>query len=247
MTVSFDKLPKNLNLALYLPFADADETPAAGDLTHDFAKPIDPTTLAREQWHTFTLAGGTIAWSNLVTGQPYLEFTRATPDYLSCVAANSNDLDFLTEDFSGGMWIYPDAVAGATSYYLFSRGLVSVDGWAFYFTADVLTFETNQTPAATQVTTSAAAKIAAAGWYLVGFSRDGAATRIYVNGVDVTSVAGNHVNPTTAPRVCYIGADDTPGNGFDGKMSTPMIWAEKALSTVEWYQVYLAGRKMFGL
>lgn len=249
MSLGFDKLPRNMNLALCLPFEDQPTAIAAGNITHDFAKPMNPTTLASENWHEFTLAGATIAWSNRVNGQPYIELTRATPDYLSCPAASTEDLNFQTETFSAGIWIYADALAGATSYYLFSRGLASTDGWNFYTTADVLTFETNQA-GATQVTTSAAAKITTATWYLVGVSRGGTAagnTRIYVNGVDVTSTQGAHTNPLTSARICYIGVDNTPGNGFDGKLAIPQIWAEKSLTVAEWKQVYMAQRKMFGL
>jgi len=248
MSVGFDKLPRNLQLALYLPFADPDTAPAAGSITHDFAKPMDPTTLGREDWHTFTLTGGTISWGNLVTGQPYIDFTRATPDYLSCTNALTTDLGFTTETFSGGMWINADLMAAATKYALFNRADDSLDGWSFYFTEDVLTFTTYNAGPASQDTTSLTGKITTGTWYLVGFSRSATAVAtIYVNGVDVTDTAGTHIDPAACTEVMYIGCDNTPGNGFDGKMVLPMIWAERALDSDEWYRVYLSQRKMLRL
>ncbi|RLF03032.1 MAG: hypothetical protein DRJ64_08715, partial [Thermoprotei archaeon] len=148
-----------------------------------------------------------------------------------------------------GIWINADLMAAATSYYLFSRGLASTDGWAFYFVEDVLTFETNQA-GATQVSTSLPGIIATSGWYLVGFSRGGTGagdTIIIVNGVDVTDVGAAHVNPLTSARDIYIGADDTPGNVFDGKLAKPIITAERALTETEWKSIFMADRKKFGL
>jgi len=250
MSLSFDALPRNIQLSLCLPFADITQVPAAGDLTHDFAKPMNPTTLARENWHTFTLAGGTIAWTNLVTGQPYIDLTRATPDYLSCPNASTQDLGFTSEEFSAGIWINADLMAAATEYFLFSRSNNTDDGWDFKFVEDVLTFTTYQAGPASQVSTSLTGKIVVGTWALVGFSRGGTGlgdTKIFVNGVDVTAIGAAHTDPDASAEIMYIGADNTPGNGFDGKMDKPIIVAEKALTADEWYSIYLADRKRFGL
>jgi|GEM_PF-5050918 len=241
MSLSFDKYVLHHNLALYLPLDDQPVAVVPGTtLTHDRAKPLNPTTLPRESHHSFTLTGATIAVGSLASGQPYIDLTRAAPDYLTCPNVDSQDLNFQAELFSVGILINADALAAATTYYLFSRGLAANDGWAFYLIEDVLYFATYQ-GGASQVSNSIVAAVATGGWYLVGVSRGGVGagdTFLCVNGVDVTDTGVAHTDPLTSARPINIGADQTPGNGFDGKFSIPMIWAEKALTVEEWKQLY---------
>ncbi len=248
MGIGFDKYALHHNLALYLPFDDQPAAVVAGTtLTHDRAKPLNPTTLPQEDHHGFTLTGATIAVGSLASGQPYIDLTRATPDYLTCLAANSQDLDFQTETFSVGIWMNADALAAATTYYLYSRGLAATDGWAFYLIEDVLYFATYQ-GGASQVSNSIAAAVAAGAWYQVGVTRGGAGagdTFLCVNGVDVTDTGAAHTNPLTSARPINIGADQTPGNGFDGKFSIPMIWSERPLAIGEWGELYYKQRSPF--
>jgi len=248
MSIGFDKYSLHHNLALYLPLDDQPTAVVPGTtLTHDRAKPLNPTTLPRETHHSFTLTGATIAVGSLASGQPYIDITRATPDYLTCPAADSQDLDFQAEKFSVGIWINADALAAATDYYLFSRGLAVNDGWAFYLTEAALYFATYQ-GGASQISNSIAAAVATGGWYLVGMTRGGAAagdTFLCVNGNDVTDIGVAHVDPLTSNRPINIGADQTPGNGFDGKLGIPMITAEKALTISEWRELYNKQRGEF--
>ena len=248
MSLGFDSYVLHHNLALYLPLDDQPVAVVPGTtLTHDRAKPLNPTTLPREDHHTFTLTGATIAVGSLASGQPYIDLTRATPDYLTCPNADSQDLDFQAELFSVGIWMNADALVAATTYYLFSRGLAANDGWAFYLIEDVLYFGTYQ-GGFSQVSNSIVAAVATGAWHLVGVSLGGTAagdTLISVDGNDVTDVGAAHANPLTSARPINIGADQTPGNGYDGKLSIPMIWAEKAISISEWRKLYNKQRSLF--
>lgn len=248
MSIGFDKYALHHNLALYLPLDDQPTVVVPGTtLTHDRAKPLNPTTLPREAHHSFTLTGATIAVGSLVGGQPYIDLTRATPDYLTCPAADSQDLDFQAEKFSVGIWINADILTPATLYHLFNRGLVSADGWAFYLSGPILYFATYQF-GAIQGSYSIDPAIATGTWHLVGVSRGGTAagdTFLCVDGNDVTFLGTAHTNPLTSNRPINIGADQTPGNGFDGKLAIPMIAAEKALTIKEWRELYNKQRSRF--
>ena len=71
-------------------------------------------------------------------------------------------------------------------------------------------------------------------WYTVGVSRDGAAARIYVNGVDEVRVEGTHINPLTSARSAKIGIhDDKASNPFDGQIEFLRIFGGIALSASE--------------
>ena len=95
----YDKIPVNHQMLLDLPF-----TEGTGVITRDVAKPHHiPITFEDP-------GGGSFVWTSLVSGQPCLElvtvgFGANDGVYLECIAANTLDLDFTTEDYTILAWV----------------------------------------------------------------------------------------------------------------------------------------------
>lgn len=229
---SLDKNPLYRNLVLSLPFREGTGTV----LTHDVAKPRHPCTMTSSP-----------PWSQLASGIWVLNFVRADPDYISIPAASSADLNFVTaNNFSGAVWINQTHVAA--NRYFFSKAQSGLHGW-FAYVGDTnparfaVTTYNNGTLSMSYVNSAITAGI----WYLVGWSRNGASLRIYVNGRDVTDADENHTTITSAAaRNFYVGAADTGLNGYNGYMGHPRIWS-RPLAPAEHMQIWNEERDLLGV
>lgn len=224
---SFDK-GINRQLLFSLPMREG--TGAVS--TQDMAKPHHPVL----QTHA-------PVWTQLASGIWVLDFDGAN-DYLSCLAASCTDLDFTAGDFSGCVWVYLDSLAANVSF--ITRGVAAASGWIFDgLTTGVVQFKSCQGGAATQTTSTAAAAIATGAWRLIGWGRSGAGARVVIDGIDVTSVAGVHVDPLTSAANLQVGA--LAGADFmNGKMWNPRIWG-RALSPQEHMSIFQRERHWFGV
>ena len=230
--VGYDKLSLNFALLYHLTL---EETLAAMPTVGDRAKPH----------HTTTPNGGTIAYAALPSGLPYFDLTRATPDYLDCPAAATNDLDFITGDFSGAIWVYRDLDLQG-DLICKSNGTT---GYIFTLNTDVGEIRiTTYQAAANQSTNSAINVVPAATWTLLGFSRNGAVCRVFANGRDVTDTAGTHIDPDSAAALdLNIGvANDKASNAFDGRLTQPRLWGRE-LSAMEHLQLFNMERHWFNV
>jgi len=239
MAIGFDNDPLNYQLLLSLTFEEM-----VGTITHDRAKPAIGAGAVMELHHTCVL-NGVPTWNQLGNGLPYLEFNPGNPDFLDCPAADTQDLDFTTEDFTLALWINVDDLT--VDRYLMARGLLNNDGWLFYVnTNGAVYFFTNQA-AANQDTSSANNAITTNSWCQLVITRSGGVVLLYKNGVDITDAAGAHVNPTTSARKLHIGIHNGEvNNPFDGKMWNPRIWARR-LSPTEVMRLFVRERDLFGV
>jgi len=89
-----------------------------------------------------------------------------------------------------------------------NKGAISTDGYTFRINGNAaggsITFITSQS-GAFQQTNSAATEIQSGNWYHVVVVRNGSSAKVYKNGIDVTSSAGTHINPTSTSANAYIG------------------------------------------
>lgn len=227
--MSYDKWRPNQGLVLDLQFRET-----TGTITQDWAKPYhaDPTLV------------GTPAWAVLGNDLTYLSFDPTNPDTVQIAAADCADLDFTSGDFSGCAWFYPDA---SGERFIFNKGLATT-GYAFGLQAGTysLVFYTRQAGPVTQ--SSLSSVIAANTWQHVGFIRDGASVRLYINGVDETITPGTHVNPASSvAENLYIGSNDAAAAAWlDGRLWRPRIW-NRALAAWELAAIYEAERDLFGV
>jgi hypothetical protein len=84
-------------------------------------------------------------------------------------------------------------------------------------------------------------------WYHVGATDDGNNVRLYVNGINVVTLA-SAVSTTNGTMSCQIGAWGGAGTGtyFDGKIPVVQIY-NRALSAAEVQQNFIALRGRFGI
>lgn len=228
--IGYDNWRPNQMLVLDLQFRET-----TGTVTRDWAKPYhDPATLT-----------GTPTWAVLGSDLTYLSFNSGNPDYVVILAADSADLDFTTSSFSGAAWIYPDAYGYR---YIFYKGTNST-GWDFDIdtASPYLRFYTQQAGPTSQYT-EGAADLQLSAWQFVSFTRSGADARIYLNGRDVTTTPGTHVNPATAVASNFtIGINSAASAGYyDGRMWRPRVW-KRALAAWEMLALYEAERDLFGV
>ena len=97
----------------------------------------------------------------------------------------------------------------------------------------MLAIVTNQSTSY-QISQTANGSLTVATWHTLGVSRNGASVRLYIDGVDATSVAGTHTDPKTSSRTFNLGvAEDLTSNPLDGKMEFLRVFGGIALSTAE--------------
>jgi len=162
-------------------------------------------------------------------------------DYIEATCPQCN---FTTGAFSGVIWVQFDAI-GAHNY-LICRGLLITDGWYFDVeTGGYLEINTSQA-GANQQSYSAAGTVTTGSWLCLGFTRDGAACKVYINGVDSTAGSGTHINPLTSARTLKIGIDDNLTNDLDGQTALHTIIG--AVWTVgQHLSFYQQTRHLFGV
>lgn len=169
----------------------------------------------------------TATWANGLHHR-CLDFNPDTPDYVE-IPASFTQLDFTSsEDFSLIATIYVDDLSALRT--IFSRGEYNANGWFLRVGTvgrlEVFTFQSG----AAQASYSTAGDIVVLNWCTVGLSRVGASIRLYVNGVDVTSTVGTHIDPTSSSAAAKIGVEDSvPIRGFDGKIEFLRIFGGIAL------------------
>lgn len=186
---------------------------------------------------------GTPTWQQFINGLQYLDFDSTNPDWLDAPGADTAGLNFTAGDFSVGVWARLDDLSANRS--LFCRGLLDTDGWhcQVLMNGSIVLF-TNQA-GGNQSSISSAGDIVITNWYLIGFSRDGASVRCFINGQDVTATVGTHTDPLTSARELHIGIyDNETGSPFEGAMHRPRAWS-RALSRQEWLQLYNKERALF--
>lgn len=177
-------------------------------------------------------ANGTIsgaAWSTgNKAGRSALDFEAGDTDYIE-IPASYTQLDFTSEDFSIVSRIKIESLADIVT--IFYRGFFGTDGYnmAILSTGN-LRFYTHQ--GASQYSGTAAGAVTTGTWYTFGMSRSGASIRTYINGVDVTTVEGTHIDPASADRAAMIGIHrDKVNDPFDGKMEFLAVFTGIALTT----------------
>ncbi len=131
---------------------------------------------------------------------------------------------FTDQNFTIESWINPARLNGAdvTNYEIF--GNESYNNYGILFRMNIngtpgnLIFRTSQS-GAVQQTVSRQITVANT-WYHVAAVRNGSSVRIYINGIDSTISAGNHINPVISNTVARISG----GQSFNGKMDEVKIY-----------------------
>lgn len=232
----YSNIPQLYQASLDLPMFEASGA-VARDISRQAA--LDKTS---------TLHGATIAWAHIAPSNvSVVAFTSGTPDYVDISAANSTDLNYQAGAFSGVAWVYASLLV-ANLRHIFNKG-GTVDGWKFHVAGGngAIYFTTCQAGPTVQETLSDIGQVVLNTWYMLGFSRLGAAVKLFKNGVDVTLTPGAHVNPdSAAARLLNIGCDITHAGPWDGYIWRPRIFSRQ-LSATELKELFDMERGLFGV
>jgi len=233
MPRGYDALAANYGLLL-----DVRMREGVGALTHDWARPH----------HEDIALVNTPTWTvRAASGVEYLAFAAATHEYLNLPAADSGDLDFTAGNFSGVAWVNTNATGNR---YVFCKAVAGwATGWAFYIPATAgppLALVTFQAGPTSQYTYSSS--IGTNAWRMVGFSRDGASVRIYVDGEDATVTPATHIDPDSAAAADFVmGATQAGAAGWwSGSMWGHRVW-NRALSASEFKALFEFERDLWAV
>ena len=192
------------SLKLYVPLSYMDGLAGAANISSKDAYGI-PLTITGAYWTP-------LGW-----------VFDGTDDELLAAAAITTHLDFTSEDFSGIIRVKHQDSASANT--LMIRSFFNQSGWEFVIdTSEAILFYTCK-PGSNPVTYTANSTVVDGEIYTIGFSRTGAAVKIYVNGIDKTDTAGTHINPGTSARILGIGSDGYSGNELKGTMKLVAMWS----------------------
>jgi len=170
-------------------------------------------------------------WVRQPSGLWELDFT-ATPDYVEVTCPQCN---FTSEDYSIVARIKFDNVSGFNE--IFIRGLLGTDGFGFIVVAGQLMGSTFQ-GGASQYSRTPTTFLSAGTDYTLGMCRTGNSIRVFVNGVDETTIVGVHTDPLTSARTAKIGVyDDKSTYPLDGQISFLRVY-NRALSAGEHLQIH---------
>ena len=177
-------------------------------------------------------------WEVLSSGLPILRYDGDN-DYID--GGTNSLLNFTTGAFTISIWVKPANLAQYA--FLFCRGLDKVDGYYLAQNSAGLVFATSQALVA-QVTS--AVNCVSTSWQNIMVVRDGASVRLLVNGVDVVSSAGTHINPTTSARSLKIGVYDNLAYDYTGLGATVTVF-NGALAVAERPLIFNSERYLFGV
>ena len=181
---------------------------------------------------------GTITGATWITGK-YIKALNfdGINDYVE--VAHSSSVTFTTESFTLSAWIKVTnwTIAGE----VMAKGAWATDGWRFCVDTTYIHFTTFQSGAYQD---TYAYLSPTSNWIYIVAVRNGANAYIYLNGVDITSVQGTHINPTTNTRSLKIGIQDNLiSYPFNGLIDEIRIY-NRALTIDEITSIYSLGPLM---
>lgn len=213
---------------------------------------------------TWTDLSGNGRNGTLTNGPTFTADVDGTGGYITTDGTNDlitvgQNFNYTTQAFSVGMWLYFlsfDATGGYNAV-LFWKGSFQVSGYYCEINpaTGVINFYTNQGGASqlsqaiynANPTSKPNVGLMPGEWYNIYITRSGTSVRIFINGIDRTSTAGTHTNPSTASTNTFqIGRYDASANFSNVRYASFIIY-QKALSATEVLQNFNASRKRFGL
>ena len=157
-----------------------------------------------------------------------------------------NILNYTSESFSFSYWVNFNSFttnASGQGPIVFYKGAFNNRGYYVQQGLSGFTFTTNQSGSA-QFTSGGGVNTLGV-WYYVAITRNGTSVRIYVNGVDTTTSAGNHINPASSSENFRL-AVYAASIYMNGKISNFASY-NRALTPTEILQNYNATKTRFGL
>jgi len=159
------------------------------------------------------------------------------------------NFNFTSENFSISQWIYLDSFvtinnAGQGPIPFFKGDFQQMGYFSQIALDGTLVFITNQ-GGVTQASTISAGTLTTSTWYNLSYVKSGSSVRLYLNGIDRTSVVGTHINPGSSNqtfKINYYKSDYL----ISGQMRiSQFLIYNRALSAQEILQNYNATKNRF--
>ena len=218
-------------LVLALDAADKNSYPGSGTTWRDMSGNGNNGTLTNGP--TFNTAA-----------QGNINF-EGTDDYTNFSAI----LNFTSEPFTFSYWINFNSLTTNQSGQgpiIIYKGSYQQNGYYDQMSTNgAINFVTNQS-GAYQITSTNTSKVTTGIWYNISYTRNGSSIRIYVNGIDSTSIAGTHTNPTTSANAFRL-ANYQNGYIYGNFKLANFQTYNRNLSASEIQQKYNAQKARFGL
>jgi len=226
MSVHYDALAINRNMAIDLPFREG-----AGVPTHSIAR-----TKPYVQ-----MVGAPAPWSILDSGLPFLTFSGVN-EYIWASAADTLNMDFTGDDYSLAGWFRVDS-GGPDDKTLMCRFVVNNNGWELYhYTNNILTLRHHHAAGATTRTGAFSRNWAWGVWYYMGFSRSGTTGQFFRGDINsfgaVTTTSDVLIDPETSAANFFVGTDTTGANDYKGGVWRPRVWFDRYVTEVEHQQIW---------
>ena len=220
-------------LVLCLDAADKNSYPGSGTTWTDISGNNRNASLINSPTFS-TINGGAIS-------------TDATNTYISV----GDVLNYTSESFTFSLWVLSNTFTtnkqDGNQYnpVLFSKGGYNSRGYYCHFTGTYVSIITNQS-GANQIT-SATMTINTNTWYKLDITRNGSSVLIYINGINVTTSAGSHINPVSNNYPLTIGFYGDGYNLYGSYKVANFISYNRVLSATEILQNYNAQKSRFNL
>lgn len=269
MVASYDKIPYNDQILLDLPFYEGD-----GTITHDQAMPHHEDVELKNlpEWDRTQYGIGPFGWG-FDTGYDHDDIGAfdlafywgfhsgeglgvitfdGVFDYLELDKAACVDLNFMSGDYSIGIWLKWELAGGVASHIVIARYEVSVSGWELYLTETglhrYLTLRHHHAGGASVRTAYTSDDWTEDTWWFCGVTRIGDASFHYRNGVLIPIATYNDlIDPETCNQDLVIGVRYTKNaDYYKGSLWRPRVWP-RALSADEWLDMFEAERGFFGV
>ena len=169
---------------------------------------------------------------------------NGTSNYVNC----GNILNYTSGNFSFSYWIYVNSLttnqSGQGPIILF-KGQYQVNGYYDQInTGGAIGFNTNTNGVVVGSGTGFGV-ILTGRTYNICYTRNGSSIRVYVNGVDVTTYSGTHLDPVSSSSNFLI--NSYGGTIFSNVRTYSFSNYNRALSATEVLQNYNAAKSRFGL
>lgn len=192
---------------------------------------------------------GNMTWGTLLSGIGVTVF-NGTNQYADCLAADSADLNIMTQDYSVVGWI--NYQVKGQSQIVIGRYGVDLDGWEVYLydVNNTLNLRHHHSSLAPTRTGCYSIGWTTAVWHLFGISRSGAYPLMYRNGeeLEMSYDVGGLSDPDTCNRDIVIGIRYTKdANWYEGYLQGLRLWVGKALTREEHLHIFNTERRWFAV
>jgi len=230
MTVHYDSLDINRNIAIDLPYREGD-----GVITNSLARRSPLLTLVSAP-----------PWTILDSHLTVLSFD-GNADYIWASAADTALMDIGSQNYSIAMWIFLCSGGAHDSQDILSRFVLNNNGWELYsYSNGIITMRHHHAAGASTRTGFYSSNWNFNTWYFLALNRNGASGQFYrgdtagnFSALTTSISAGGLIDPEACAANFYICTNNgATGNFADNINWRPRFWFDRSVSEASFKQIY---------